>query len=314
MSKTLLPDGGLFSPEQLARVEKKFEDQSLRERYIVPPFSVISRMSWAARDRDWKRLGIKSELGREGKLTFTTDIFSYYGKRAEDAPAVTTSVFSPTLVEILLDWFCPKGGRVLDPFAGGSVRGVVTEYLGYHYTGIDISARQIASNEEQATAIGVSPIWLVGGSQHMDELLPEDYKADFMLTCPPYGALEVYSDNPEDISNMPHETFLEEYEVILQKAYDRLEDNSFAVVVIGDLRGKDGYYLGLPAQTIALAQRIGFGLYNDLILHQPIGSAALRANSYFKNRKMPRIHEHVLVFGKGNWKKAVNKLKDGDED
>lgn len=34
-----------------------------------------------------------------------------------------TSIFDPVICEIAYRWFCPPGGTVLDPFAGGSVRG-----------------------------------------------------------------------------------------------------------------------------------------------------------------------------------------------
>ena len=36
-----------------------------------------------------------------------------------------TLIFDPVLCEIAYRWFCPKGGVVLDPFAGGSVRGII---------------------------------------------------------------------------------------------------------------------------------------------------------------------------------------------
>ena len=36
-----------------------------------------------------------------------------------------TSIFDPVLCEIAYRWFCPPGGLVLDPFAGGSVRGII---------------------------------------------------------------------------------------------------------------------------------------------------------------------------------------------
>ena len=50
-------------------------------------------------------------------------------------------------------WFCPPGGAILDPFAGGSVRGIVAGMLGRAYAGIDLRAEQIAAYEAQAAAI-----------------------------------------------------------------------------------------------------------------------------------------------------------------
>ena len=65
-----------------------------------------------------------------------------------------TSIFDPVLCELAYRWFCPPGGRVLDFFAGGSVRGIVAAWLGREYVGIDLSQPQIDANLAQAKEIG----------------------------------------------------------------------------------------------------------------------------------------------------------------
>jgi DNA modification methylase len=50
----------------------------------------------------------------------------------------------------MYEWFSPKGGLVLDPFAGGSVRGIVAEEMDRKYVGIDLSETQIKANKEQS--------------------------------------------------------------------------------------------------------------------------------------------------------------------
>lgn len=64
-----------------------------------------------------------------------------------------TSIFDPVLCELAYSWFTPVGAHILDPFAGGSVRGIVASKLGRQYTGIDLSETQIAANIEQGYAI-----------------------------------------------------------------------------------------------------------------------------------------------------------------
>jgi len=64
-----------------------------------------------------------------------------------------TSIFDPVLCEVVYRWFSPPGAAVLDPFAGGSVRGIVAAVLGRSYTGIDLRPEQIAANQAQAEAI-----------------------------------------------------------------------------------------------------------------------------------------------------------------
>ena len=126
-----------------------------------------------------------------------------------------TSIFDPVLCELIYRWFSPPGGLVLDPFAGGSVRGIVAAKLGRKYVGIDLSARQIEANMEQAARIcgNNKPLWHIGDSREIDALCP-DVQADFIFSCPPYADLEVYSDNPQDLSTMPYPVFLKASHVL----------------------------------------------------------------------------------------------------
>lgn len=63
-----------------------------------------------------------------------------------------------------------------------------------------------------------------------------------IFSCPPYADLEVYSDDPRDLSNMNKEEFLNAYKTIIQKSSSLLKENRFAVFVIGEVRGKNGAY------------------------------------------------------------------------
>ena len=47
---------------------------------------------------------------------------------------------------------------MLDPFAGGSVRGLVAEYLGYTYTGIELRQEQVEENQKQAKEMLTLPV------------------------------------------------------------------------------------------------------------------------------------------------------------
>lgn len=146
--------------------EPIINDPILRDRFIEPPFSVLDTKSghWQNRKRQWKTLGIESHLGREGVVTISNSFDGEkYGRKA--MPEV--SIFDPALCEVIYSWFCPEGGRILDPFAGGSVRGIVANYLGYKYTGIDIRWEQIESNQWQAQKILAEdnqPEWICGDS------------------------------------------------------------------------------------------------------------------------------------------------------
>jgi hypothetical protein len=212
-----------------------------------------------------------------------------------------TSIFDPVLCELIYRWFSPPGGLVLDPFAGGSVRGIVANKLGRRYYGIDLSARQIQANEEQAQAIcsDPRPEWIVGDSR--DALASCDKTADLIFSCPPYADLEVYSDDPRDLSAMEHAAFFAAYRAIIELACARLADNRFACFVIGDVRDAKGFYLNLPGMTVAAFEAAGLRLYNEAILVTAVGSLPIRVRRQFEAaRKLGKTHQNVLVFCKGD--------------
>jgi hypothetical protein len=219
-----------------------------------------------------------------------------------------TSIFDPVLCELAYRWFCPPTGHVLDPFAGGSVRGIVAALLGRNYTGIDLSARQLAANEDQAADITPDnrPRWLPGDAAEIVPTLAAYPPFDLLFTCPPYADLEVYSDDPRDLSGMPYDAFLAAYRAIIAAACDRLADDRFACVVIGDVRDRKGIYRNLPAATIAAFADAGLALYNEAILVTAVGSLSIRVGRQFSSgRKLGKTHQQVYTFIKGDPKRAT---------
>lgn len=174
----------------MADIEPQKQALTLADRFIVPPFSVLDARQgyWQDRKRAWLALGIQSEIGRGDAITFgitpeETDtknhakayteqgkkevkglLFRATGFAAEiiAARGGGTSIFDPVLCELAYRWFCPNSGHILDPFAGGSVRGIVAGILNYKYTGIEIRKEQIEANEQQARQLGVSPKYILG--------------------------------------------------------------------------------------------------------------------------------------------------------
>ena len=274
--------------------KKLFKQGSLREKFIEPPFSVLDlkQGSWSKRKSMWLDLGIKSEIGR--KTNTHGDSYGFAERFKE-----TTSIFNPALCEVLYHWFCPEGGKILDPFAGGSVRGIVANKLGYNYTGIDVRQEQIDSNREQAIEIlGVDnqPNYYVGDSNLVLNDFTETF--DYLFTCPPYADLEVYSDLEGDISNMSYSSFINIYKSIIEKSCNLLKENSFACFVVGEVRDKNGNYYGFVPDTIKIFQSCGMSFYNEAILLDQLGSASMRANNTMKNKKLVKVHQNILVFKK----------------
>lgn len=217
-----------------------------------------------------------------------------------------TSIFDPVLCELVYRWFCPPGGTVLDPFAGGSVRGIVAAKCGLEYIGIELSGRQIESNRSQSCAIcttGKTPQWINADSRTILSLkLPQ---VDLVFSCPPYGDLEVYSDDGRDLSTMPPQDFLKAYREIIAAACSKLKPNRFAVFVVGDYRDSKGFYCNFPSETINAFQACGLRLYNEAVLVTAVGSLPIRVGRCMQSgRKLGKTHQNVLAFFNGDPRKV----------
>jgi hypothetical protein len=211
------------------------------------------------------------------------------------------------LTELAYRWFCPPGGLILDPFAGGSVRGIVASKLGRQYLGVELRAEQVAANRVQAEVICDAPLpkWVIGDSRKIDQIAP-GVGADFLFSCPPYADLEVYSDDPADLSTMAYPAFREAYFEIVDRSAQLLKDDRFACFVVGEVRGKDGAYLGFVPDTIEAFRRAGLRFYNEAILVTAAGSLPIRAGKQFAvGRKFGKTHQNVLVFIKGDPRAAT---------
>ena len=256
-----------------------------------------------------KKRAKEKELG----VVLTTEEFTekYYDPNPEGWTS-GTSIFDPVLCELAYRWFSPEGGTILDPFAGGSVRGVVAAWLGREYVGIDLRPEQCEANHGQLEDMGDVPgaaDWFAGDSAQMDKILPAKFAADFVFTCPPYGDLEVYSDDAADLSNMSADDFRAAYRDILYLAVERLKPDRFACVVVGDYRDKAGFYQNFVSHTIECMEEAGAKLYNDAILVTMVGSLPIRTGRQFEaGRKLGKTHQNVLVFCKGDPAKAVAAL------
>ena len=268
----------------------------LKARFIVPPFSVIDTRQgyWQERKRGWLEI--------TGNLSETRD--GDFGKVSGGENSVFDSInngtsnFDPVLAEIMMLWFCPQGGKILDPFGGEQTKGVVAGELGFEYHAVEFRPEQVALNMEKCKAYpGVH--YTAGDSNNIAKLI-KGRKFNFCFTSPPYYDLEVYSK--EDMSALgTYDEFMAQYKNIFTQCYDMLDDNSFLVVKICEIRDKNtGIYRNFVGDNITCMKEIGFNYYNEIILVNSVGTAAFRANNAMKNRKVCKVHQNVLVFYKGN--------------
>lgn len=228
-----------------------------------------------------------------------------------------TSIFDPVLCELAYRWFCPPGGQIIDPFAGGSVRGIVAAKLGRRYQGHELRPEQVEANRAQGAELCAEAAeaerltWIEGDSRAT--IPPSDIEADLVFSCPPYGDLEVYSAEDDDLSNMEHDEFLAAYREIIAAAVGKLKPDRFACFVVGEFRDKKGALRSFVPDTIAAFEAAGARFYNDAILVTSVGSLPIRAGKQFATtRKLGRTHQYVLVFVKGDPAKATAAIGECD--
>jgi hypothetical protein len=302
-----------YPPDLFGDANNGLKNNPLALRFIIPPFSDLSARSkdWQNRKNEWSKLGIKSEMGRKDQLLGGSTRAGYAAlekidgcKRGDNG----TSVFDPVLCEVIYSWFSFYGCQIVDPFCGGSVRGIIAALMGRYYYGVDLRDEQIKANEMQAQQLcnKVKPVYSVGDS--FDKINEAPY-ADFIFSCPPYGDLEKYSDDPNDLSNMEWHTFSARYKHIIKKTCDKLKDNRFACFVVGNFRSKKGFIRDLVGETIKGFEACGVNYYNEGILLTALGNAGMRATKQFNGgRKLVKTHQNILVFCKGDPKKAAMKI------
>lgn len=325
--------GILQRHEDLAAGQKKAAG-ALKEKFIIPPFTILDTRSgdWLQRRQLWIQLGIESENGREKNLlgfskaaqapqSYKAKEFyerkverkctwdEFFAQHPDQAGRLSgTSIFNPVLCELMYNWFLPTThpGRILDPFAGGSVRGIVAAMLGHEYHGIELRHEQVVANIANANAIFSvvgepkhRPQWITGDSTQMESLLPGGVKYDLVFTCPPYGDLEKYSEDPQDLSCQPESKFRENYTAIIQAACARLLPNRFSIWVVGDYRDKKTGTLRNFVNTTINAHP--YPLYNHSVVLTAVSSLAIRIGKSFpKQRKMGKAHQDTVIMYNGN--------------
>ena len=279
----------------------------LEDRFGVPPFTVLNTNQgyWGSRKKQWNSIGIESEVGRDAT---SYNIKDWLDEKREDGELtghvnlVDTSIFDPVLTELSYKWFCKPNGTILDPFCGGSVRGIVAGALGYEYTGIELREEQVTANYDNVPKLSidlaVDPVWLEGDSMNIKNIGGE---YDMVFSCPPYYDLEEYSNDPRDLSHMSYPRFVEQYTKIIKNACSMLKPDSFAVFVVGEIRDKEGFYRNFVGDTIKAFTSSGMKYYNEAILFTSINTASLRVTKQFEPyRKFAKVHQNILVFYKGN--------------
>jgi hypothetical protein len=282
--------------------EPKEEHNKLEDTFVVPPFSILDTKKgyWQERKKYWTSLIGDEGESREGALA----------KGATNIMAATNngvSLLDPVLAEIANKWFGLDNCNTFDCFAGDSVFGYISDALGNTFTGIELRQEQTDLNNQRLK--GSKSKYICDDGQNVLKHIKEDSQ-DLLFSCPPYFDLEVYSDLKNDASNQKeYKDFLQILDNAFTRALTCLKENRFAVIVVGDIRDKKGFYYGFADDVKNIFIKNGAKLYNEMIIAESIGTLPQRVGRYMHNRKVGKCHQNVLVFYKGNPKEIKNIYK-----
>lgn len=325
---------------------EKEEGGSLEEQFGTPPFTTLSARggAWQARKKAWAASGIESVAGRQEELVSGAPNYLYTnfmdvkeiaekaaGKKLTNQEILDsefaeklvevggTSTFDAALCEILYRWFSREGDEITDPWAGGSVRGIVASAMGRHYTGHELRQEQVDENRAQVEESrgnydgwAGDPTYVLGDSRKTLAARAAG-SADMVIGCPPYYDLEVYSSLAEDLSTMSPKEFDASMVKTMREVARVLRQDRFAVFIVGNVRNKKGELLSMHRCMLNAAEAAGLTYTQDAILLTQVGTAALRSPRQFKQtRVLARTHQEILVFVKGDRKKAAKRLGDVD--
>ena len=285
--------GEEFTEDKAVEAHKK-----LTEDFIIPPFSVLdSRQGhWQERKKHWKTLIQDEGESREGTLSEAKLMMDINNG---------VSLLDPVLSELVNLWFGMPKGKTFDCFAGDSVFGYVSSYLGNEFTGVEL--RQEQADLNNARVKGFNSKYICDDGRNVLNHIKENSQ-DLLFSCPPYFDLEVYSDLNNDASNQEtYEDFIAILDTAFSNAIKCLKENRFAVITVGDIRDKNGFYYRFPDDIKDIFKRNGMLIYNELILVETLGTLPQRVGRYMKNRKIGKCHQNVLVFYKGD-PKEIGKI------
>lgn len=202
------------------------------------------------------------------------------------------ATFAEGDVEKLIRFFTKYGERVLDPFCGVGSTLVACLRSGRHGVGVeliqrwaDLSRERIAKCETvEGEDIGVQVV-LGDARRVLVDLDSESF--DFVVTSPPYwgilnkpldhkskqersrrGLATKYSDNPDDLANIPdYQEFLRELQGIFRECLRLLRPSRYLAVIASDFRHGPRLY-PFHADLSALCEDIGYVLKGLCVIVQ----------------------------------------------
>ncbi len=263
----------------------------LTDKHFVPKGQI---MEWAPRDFKLEGTTVWSFPTRG---TWATHKGDYRGNWAPEIP------------RNLILRYSKENDVVLDPFVGSGTTVIETKLLNRRGIGVDINPDAISLAKERikfpAQSNSHEPKLLVGDVRNLTSIIEtalkneKDKQVDFICAHPPYANIIQYTENnPQDLSRLDIDEFVDEMEIVAKRVYDVLKNNKFCAMLIGDTRRK-GHMIPMGFMVMQKFLDTGFVL-KELVIKQQHNcrTTGFWYNSSIKNNFLLMAHEYLLVFRK----------------
>lgn len=214
------------------------------------------------------------------------------------------SEFKAGIAMFAYDYWCKRGGLVVDPFMGRATRGVVAGLMGLKYIGFDVCKKTV----DWAIKNGFKVVNSFLGEEKIKAktadgcLLEglEDGSVDMVFSCPPYWNKEKYESVESQLSDCKsYEEFLRKVVICASSCLRVLKDGCFAVFLVKRWREKDKWYL-MDEDFRRIFKEVGFIFHDEVYIkvYSFISGTLLRKQNV-KGRHLGGVVENLLVFRKG---------------
>lgn len=219
------------------------------------------------------------------------------------------SEFNPQVASLILNMFAPREGVCFDPFAGGGTRAIFAAAHGLEYHGTELLPAQAEATLMKILKAGYADgchIYIQDARDATRQMASDS--ADFIYTCPPYYDMEVYSDQPDDLSRSGgYQEFLASMRRVVAECYRIARPGCYACWVVGLHRDKHGRLLPMNHDFARLHRDVGWHFMEEVVLYRRSDGSVQRVGNFEKgNRLLIRQHEYCLVFRKGRHHPGVD--------
>ncbi|SFB75611.1 DNA methylase [Zunongwangia mangrovi] len=245
-----------------------------------------------------------------------------YEGRKPDKQKQHGASFPLSLAEQQILIYSKKDQVILDPFLGVGTTIDAAANLGRKSVGIEVDSN-FADLASQDIIDPNNHKVICDDCRNMTKHLKKE-SIDFILTSPPYANLlqtikgdfgykwrehsEIkaisnptpYSESNRDLGNLPYDEFMNQLEDIMNKSFEVLKKNSYAVWVVKDYRDlkRKVPYVNFHGDVIKAAENAGFTLWDIRIYDQtqfrPLVVLGYPSRNYYLNIG----HSYIISFKK----------------